>query len=894
MSAFKRCALAVGLAAAAPGLCAPGAPARPPLQFAEGPFSFDTAPGRLPKNVVPQSYDIAITPDVSALRFQGTESVSLRFRSATDTIVFNSLNETLENVRLDGQPVKSTVSDDAQQLTTVKLSEPATVGPHTLTFTYRGKIETGPQGLFAQHFTYPSGAGGVMLSTQMEATDARRMFPCWDEPAFRARFQLTATVPAAWATIGNMPIAHRELHGTLATVTFERSPSMPSYLVEFSAGDLASISGRSGATALGVWAVRGEQQEGRTALANAARILADYNRYFDYPYPLPKLDSIAIPGGFSGAMENWGAITYTDELLLVRPSSTSASRQEVFAVQAHEMAHQWNGDLVTMAWWDDIWLNESFASWMAAKETALRHPEWHWWENQDASKESAMAADAQLSSHAIQQHVTDELQAANAFDSAITYDKGQAFLRMLEAYLGPDVFRAGIRAYIKAHAFSNATTADLWNGLHEASGKDIDTIASGWTTQPGFPLVSVRAVCDPAGNRTITLSQRRFLLHGTDPRASDWSIPLQVRVGLDAVPKSVLLTQARGQRIPAGRCGEPLSANADAIGFYRTDYDPVTFRTNAEHFREMPDGDRIALLDDQWALARSGAARLSSYFALASSMGSDLDTRAWQQIASALNHIEYDARGTPTHAAFAAYARSILKPAFERVGWVAGADETPDRLQLRRTLVSSLGAWGDQAVVAEARRRFEAFVKDPSSVAADDQEAILSIVARSADEATFAELLALAKRTRSVPEMERLYAALMDVRDPALAAKAAQIAVSPQLPSDADDKRISWIAALASEHPTLAWRTFTANAAMLVKPAGMNAPLELVEAPRIFWNGVPLDRVEAWVRARVPAEMAPFIARSMASARQQLAEKVSLVREAKEFLAPSRRATEAQ
>ncbi len=220
------------------------------------------------------------------------------------------------------------------------------------------------------------------------------MFPCWDEPAFRATFQLSATVPAQWATVSNMPVSKRVVRGKVATTTFQRSPRMPSYLVEFTAGDLAKVEERVGATRLAIWAARGQEQDGLIALANAKQILADYNEYFAYPYPLPKLDSIAIPGGFTGAMENWGAITYNDQILLLTPASTIGDRQNVFSVQAHEMAHQWNGDLVTMGWWDDLWLNESFASWTAAKETDARNPGWNWWEVEDARKEIAMRADA--------------------------------------------------------------------------------------------------------------------------------------------------------------------------------------------------------------------------------------------------------------------------------------------------------------------------------------------------------------------------------------------------------------------------------------------------------------------------------------------------------------------
>ena len=486
-----------------------------------------------------------------------------------------------------------------------------------------------------------------------------------------------------------MPVASRVVHGALATVTFQRSPKMPSYLVEFSAGDLAQIKARSDGIDFGIWAVRGQQQNGKVALANAQQILADYNDYFGYRYPLPKLDSIAIPGGFSGAMENWGAITYNDQLLLLTPASTIGDRQQVFSIQAHEMAHQWNGDLVTMGWWDDIWLNESFASWRAAKETDLRNPSWKWWESEDATKEVAMRADARVSSHAIQQHVTDELQVDNSFDPEITYNKGQAVLRMFEAYMGPDTFRDGIRGYIKAHAFSNATTVDLWNALSAASHRDIGEIAADWTEQGGFPLVRVTASCDPAGSRTVSLSQKRFLLRGADSHDTKWRIPLQVRSGA-GTPQSVLLSED-GQQVTAGRCEQPLSMNAGAIGFYRTRYDEATFDTNARNFGGLPDGDRIALLDDQWALVETGTQPLASYLRLASAMGASLDTRAWEQIAGALRTIEYDERDTPGHDAYAAFARSIIKPVADQLGWDAKADETPERAEAASN--AARGSW---------------------------------------------------------------------------------------------------------------------------------------------------------------------------------------------------------
>jgi aminopeptidase N len=840
-------------------------------------FSFDAAPGRLPKNVVPVDYTIDITPDVKNLTLTGSESVTLLFRSATASVIFNSLNETLHAVRLDGKSVKSVVSDDAQQLTTVTLARVVPVGRHTLTFAYAGKIESQPRGLFSQAYVESGGAKGFLLSTKMESTDARRMFPCWDEPAFRATFQLSATVPAAWATVSNMPIAKRVEHGELATIAFGRSPKMPSYLIEFTAGQLAQISAESSETRFGVWAVRGQEHGGETALANAQQILADYNEYFGYRYPLPKLDSIAIPGGFTGAMENWGAITYNDQILLLTASSTIANRQTVFSVQAHEMAHQWNGDLVTMGWWDDLWLNESFASWMAAKETSMRNPSWRWWEGEDEVKEGAMSADARAASHAIQQHVTDELQAASAFDPDITYSKGQAILRMLEAYVGPEVFRSAIRSYIKAHAFSNASTGDLWQALNLASGQDVGIVAADWTERAGFPLVDVVASCDSGGARTVRMSQQRFLLRGADPAHSHWSIPLQIRAGSGNDARTVLLTQD-GQTAPAGRCDEPLSLNADAIGFYRTKYDPATLAINTQNFASLSDAERIAMLDDQWALVESGAAQLPSFLALASAMGTDLDPRAWEQIATALAEIEYDEQVTPGHEVFAAYARSVIKPAFERLGWNSKPSDTPDIQRLRRTLTGDLGAWGDQEIISEARRRFIAFVADHNAIGPDDQELILSIVAQHADAATFDSLHAVAKAAKDESELRRYYAALMDVRDPNLAAQAAQIALSGEIPPQADSLRLRLIRRLATEHQALAWAVLGKNYDALMAAYPKYAPLITAQyIPQGFWSGVPLSEVESWVRAHVPPEMSPNVDRGMETAHFKLAEKRTLV-----------------
>jgi aminopeptidase N len=854
------------------------------VAMADQPFDFNLAPGRLPKDVVPLDYSIAIAPDVANLRFAGQESVRLQFGSATTNVQFDSEDEVLTDVRLDGKPVQRVATDNARQLTTVTLSAPAEPGIHELTFAYSGIIRKDPRGLFLQAYPQPGGKQGFLLSTNMEPTDSRFMFPGWDEPAFRATFQLTVTVPANWAAIANMPVAQRVVHGKTATVTFQRSPKMPTYLVELTAGDLGSISTQAAGTKLGIWAVRGQEQNGATALANAKQILTDYNRYFGVRFPLPKLDSIAIPGGFSGGMENWGAITYTDMALLVTPASSVGNRQLVYSTQAHEMAHQWNGDLVTMGWWDNLWLNESFASFVSARETALRNPGWNWWENQDGDKETALDADASVHSHPIHEAVPDEAHAQVASDSEIIYSKGQAVLRMLEAYLGQDKFRSGVQDLMKARAYSNATSADLWNALNRASGRNVAAIAANWTEQPGFPLLSVTADCGPGQQRKIRVTQERYLDTGSDPKALRWNVPIRLRSGINGQPHSILIGSDAPAVLAAGRCDEPLSVNADAIGYYRVKYEPAILASDLNAFGQLPMADRIALLDDQWSLAKLGREALSNYLKFAGAMGGALDARAWEQIANALGSIESDEYGRPGHAAFAAYARRLIKPVADQLGWAARPEETPAVQELRRTLILSLGTWGDSQVVAEAQRRFREYLKNPKSVDPDDQAMIFAIVAQNADAAMYARLHDVARSAKDPATLRRLYYSLGNVYDPQLAAQSAAIALSDEIPAQEPNLRFM-LFQLAVRHPQLAWNALRNSHRDLFEQFGPAAPVIAVQLiPQYFWSGAPLPDMKAWLSAHTSAAMTEQVDHGLERARLRLAQRDRLVPAADSYL----------
>ena len=505
----------------------------------ENSFNFSETPGKLPKEVVPTEYLIRIVPDIDNFTFAGSETVKLNVRSPVRQLVLNALELKIQAASLDGKELLGSAIriDKETELLTLTLPQELTAGDHSLTLRFTGKINQQGQGLFYMHYQEQgSGARKIMLGTQFEATDARRFFPCWDEPVFRARFQLTVVVPENWLAVSNMPIERERKIAGGKEVHFEPTPPMSSYLNVFVAGELDLIESRVGPTQIRVITTKGKAELGRYALEASAQILQYYNDYFGVPYPLPKLDQIAVPGGFGGAMENWGGITYFESALLFDPKNSSTdTKQNIYEVLAHEMAHMWFGDLVTMAWWDNLWLNEGFASWMGSKCTAHFNPQWEVWLAREMprdptrrtgiAKEAAMEGDARSTTHPIQQPVATEAEANSAFDD-ITYKKGQSFLRMLESFLGEEVFRDGIRGYIAAHKYSNTTTADLWNALSQASNESVGEIAAGWTEQPGFPVVNVKREADGK----VQLTQERFTVNFKNVPSLLWKIPLTYSV----------------------------------------------------------------------------------------------------------------------------------------------------------------------------------------------------------------------------------------------------------------------------------------------------------------------------------------------------------------------------
>jgi aminopeptidase N len=784
---------------------------------AEPTFSFAATPGKLPKTVVPIHYSLDLQPDLDKLTLAGAEIVDIEVFEPTDRLVLNAVNLTVDVAAIEGDAGTAIqiVPDTGAETVTIIFPQTIGIGRHKLRIGFSAHINRFGRGLFV--VDYPTSDSRTrMISSHLEPADARRIFPGWDEPAFKASFDLTVTVPEKFLAVSNMPIANEHpVGGGRKRVAFERTPRMASYLFVLAAGELEQLSGDMDGVTISVVTTRGKSANGRYALDEAMSLLKYYNDYFGVKYPLPKLDLIAVPGGFGGAMENWGGITFFESRLLFDPSVTAAdARRRIFSILAHEMAHQWFGNLVTMAWWDNLWLNEGFASWMQNKAAEELHPEWQTWLNASGAKQGAMAEDARRTTHPIQQPVANETEAMAVFDT-ITYSKGQAFIRMLEGYLGEDAFRDGIRHYMKQHSFSSTTTADLWRALEAASGKPVATVAAAYTEQAGVPLVHADISC-VGDEQRVALRQDRFSIHDPDAKPQRWQVPIAIGSFRASRPAATVLLDGASE-IKAGPCDGPVKLNLGDVGYYRVQYDAATQAVQARSIGALAPADRVNLLADTWALVEAGRGAPESYFDLVERLSEEDSRAVWDQITRTFSRIDHLERGRPGRGAFRAYARAKLRPVFARVAWEPTAGETQDQASLRARLIRALGDFGDEQVLSEAKRRFAAFLQEPASLTADLREPITHLVGRTADRATYDMLLALGRKTTNTSERVRYYSAAASALDPSPAKETLGIALTDELPNSLVGTLIFWV---AGEHRELAWDFVRTNFSALAQKQG--------------------------------------------------------------------------
>jgi len=789
---------AVALALASVSAASTAAPAAPttPMAHAE-------TTTQLPRNVVPTHYDVAITPDIGKLTLAGKATITVQVLEATPSITLNALDMTFASATLTpaegkGRALKPEVAvDNAAQTATFTFDKPLAPGAYRLALDYTGKIGTQANGLFA--IDYDTAAGNKRaLFTQFENSDARRMIPSWDEPAHKATFTLQATVPTGQMAVSNMPATStKDLGNGTTRVDFAPSPKMSTYLLFLSVGDFERATTQADGVEVGVITQRGSIDQARFALDSSADVLREYNQYFGTPYPLPKLDNIASPGAsqFFSAMENWGAIFTFEHTLLLDPSiSTQSDKQRVFAVAAHEIAHQWFGDLVTMSWWDDLWLNEGFATWMASRTTQKLHPEWNTRLESIGSRESAMALDAVASTHPVVQHVETVEQASQAFDS-ITYQKGSAVIGMLEGYVGGDAWREGVRNYMKAHAYNNTVSDDLWREIQSAAGKPVLDIAHDFTLQPGIPMLRVAANKCENGKTTLTLTQDEFTRDRPGKTPLRWRVPV-IAQSAGGEPVRTVVEGGKGTLDVPG-CG-PVIVNAGQSGYYRTLYAPAQFAGIRSEFAKLDAIDQLGVMNDVWALGMAGLQTPSDYLDLVKATPRDADPQIWGDIAGTLRSLDaYYEGDAARQAQFRTFAIAQLSPVFARVGWDAKAGEADPVKVLRMDLIEALGALGDAKVIAESRRRFES-----QELPGELRRTVLGVVARHADAATWERLHAAAKSEKTPLVKDELYMLLSSTQDAALAQRALDLALTDE---PGATNSAGMIRTVASLHPDLAF-----------------------------------------------------------------------------------------
>ncbi len=836
---------------------------------AEAPFSFAATPGKLPKDVVPIDYTVHVVPDIVNFTLSGQETINIQVLKTTSKLMMNALNIEVDAAMLAGKGIASQtltpMIDKDQQTLSFTLAAPLKPGQYALSLSYRGLINRGPKGLY--YDKYPTASGQkVLLGTQMEAADARRMLPSWDEPVFRAKFTLSVDLPANFKAYSNTPIRKQEMLASgLQRTTFGTTPKMASYLIVLVAGELERLVGSQDGVEIGIVTTEGKQDAAAYALASSKDLLHYYNDYFDVPFPLPKLDQIATPGGYGGAMENWGGIVYNEATLLYDPKkSPDATRQRSFGIAAHEMAHQWFGDLVTMAWWDNLWLNEGFASWMATKATAKFNPDWNVWLRANGARETAMNLDARRTSHPIQRDIANESQATDAFD-AITYQKGQSFLRMLETYLGEDTFRNGIRAYMAKHKYSNTTTADLWTALANASGKPVADIASMWITQPGFPVVKIDARCEMTkgakgvGMRKITLTQEQFKIDGDEPGERLWNIPVQLGTVNAAADTSAagkadyVLLKTRSTTVTRPGCAETLLVDPLSVGYYRVQYAPALFDALSAQLPKLADTARLKVLSDTWAMVAGNRLPVASYLNLIAKLGNEPRLAIWDKMLDDLNSLDRLSAGETVRPQLRKFAIGLLQPKLKELGWDERGGDTIETRQLRSRILRTLGEFGDEAVIVEARARFQRLLADPASLPPSLADVVPRIAGRYADQATYDALGQLAAKAISSEEKFRYFAAMNSAADPKLAAQSLPLSLSTTLPPLVTTRVLAEVA--GSEHVDMAWVFAKQNGAALLNSInGFERNRYFAAIVRSANEVAIADDLEAWVKANLPPD----------------------------------------
>ncbi len=740
---------------------------------------------RLSPSIRPLHYELAIEVDLDAWRFRGSEQIALRIDAPTDAITVHACELEIGGVRVqlaDGTRCAGRVAYDADAETaTLGFASTLPAGTARLSLDFSGEILARLRGFYRSQKD-----GARYAATQFEAADARRAFPCFDEPEFKARFALALVVPAPLVAISNGAVRREtDLGDGRKRVEFAETPPISSYLVAYTVGPYDATPTTHTATGwpVRVFLPRGMAEKGLYARDAHARSLEYLEAYTAIPYPYAKVDAIGVPDFEAGAMENPGAITY--RLTAIAADAGRASTpmlKGIFYTAAHELTHMWWGDLVTMAWWDDLWLNESFATFIGYKVVADLVPEWGMWRDFVATLTRPFALDALASTHPISFEVKNAKQATERFD-VITYWKGAGVVRMIEGFLGSEVFRAGVRTYLERYREANATADDFWRELSSASGRDVGTIATAWIKQPGHPLLSFEA-----RDGALHVRQQRFF---ADPDAAPdaapplWPTPVVIKYGTagGGVREQRLLVAQAAQRfaLPAADWFYP---NGDGTGFYRFALDPASLARLVPHVQgALNPAERLTLVGNQWALAKSGRSSLAQFFALLGGFRAEADRAVLAAITERLYWLATHVVDAAARPAFERFIADFFTPHLDTLGWDGRAGESADERLRRATVIGALGELaGDATVVGEAQRRLERYLVDPPSLDANLASAVVAIAARRGDDALYQRYLERKRAAAHDPEEEqRFLVGLTAFEDEALVRRTVDLTLSDEV-----------------------------------------------------------------------------------------------------------------
>jgi aminopeptidase N/puromycin-sensitive aminopeptidase len=728
---------------------------------------------RLPEGATPSHYDLTFNINFPTNSFEGEESIDLKLAKPSNAITLNALEIGFHEVTVSaaGQTQTARIATDASNETaTFTVDQPIPAGAAKLHIRYTGHLNDKLRGLYLSTYN-----GRKYAVTQMEATDARVAFPSFDEPAYKATFDITAVVDKGDTAISNNEIiSDKPGPGAKHTIQFATSPKMSSYLVALTVGDWKCAHDEVDGIKLGVCTVPGKENLTRFPLDATKAILHYYNNYYGIRYPLKKLDQIAVPDFQAGAMENWGAVIYRETALLVDDKTGSfGAKSNVAGVIAHEVAHQWFGDLVTMSWWDDVWLNEGFATWMTPHPIAAWKPDWLVSQDVVETSQNALATDGVRNTRPIHQEANTRGEIQSLFDG-IAYGKTASVLHMLESYLGAEAFRAGVNLYLKEHAYGNATASDFWNAMARSSGKPVDQIMPTFVMQAGVPYVEVAARCE-AGNTTLNVSQKRYFNNTEEFLAANdqlWQIPLCAKPvsAAGTGPSQCFLMTKRHEPFTMKGCSKFAYPHAGALGYYRFGYDAAGLKQLGDAAAKglTPD-ERIALVGNEWALMRAGKANVGDYLALGAQFKNTVGYMLLENFVSHLEFIHDNLLNQADRSEFQNWLRQTFSPMLQQLGYSARPGDLPTDRQKRAILFNMLGNLADDPqVVQQAGSLAQDYMKDPHSIDSTLARAVVNVAARHGDAALYAKYKTQMKSAQSPEQYYRYFRALGEFQQPEL------------------------------------------------------------------------------------------------------------------------------